>query len=124
MSERTTCQCAHGSVLDEEDKSMAPCPGGHSPKPCDREAEQRLVSLTSLGRPDGQVELCKPCAEAWLAEGEWVEPGTWEQRYLALVPEKLTAAQARALIELIEEDAQRFVEALEEFAALSEEVCG
>ena len=109
--------------MDDEGRSVSPCPGGHSPEPCSREAEQRVVSITSLGRPDGQVHLCKLCAEAWLAEGEWVEPGTWEERYLAFVPEKLVAADARALIELIEEDAQRFVEALEEFAALSEEVC-
>ena len=51
------------------------------------------------------------------------ERDSWTARYLALVPEKLTAADARILIELIEEDPKRFVEALEEFAALSEEVC-
>ena len=123
MSEHVTCQCAHGGELDDEGKPLAPCPGGHSPEPCGRDAEQRLVSAIRLGRPEGQVELCRPCAEAWLAEGEWVEPGSWEERYLALVPEKLTAGDATALIELIEEDARRFVEALEEFAALSEEVC-
>ena len=123
MSEHTTCQCAHGGVLDNEDAPLAPCPAGHSPEPCSADAEQRLVLSTGLGTPEGRVDLCRPCVEAWLAEGEWVEPATWEQRYLALVPEKLTAADARALIELIEEDAQRFVDALEEFAALSEEVC-
>ena len=123
MSEHLTCQCAHGSVLDDEGSPLAPCPGGHSPEPCSRDAEQHLVLTTGLGRPEGRVDLCRPCAEDWLAEGEWVEPASWEERYLALVAEKLTAADARALIELIEEDAQRFVEALEEFAALSEEVC-
>jgi hypothetical protein len=51
------------------------------------------------------------------------KPDTWQERYLALVPEKLTAADAKVLIELIEEDPQRFVEALEEFGALSDEVC-
>ena len=124
MSEHPTCQCAHGGVLDDEGNSLAPCAAGHSPEPCSAETQQRLVSATGLGRPGGEVHLCGACAEAWLAEGEWVERGTWEERYLALVPEKLSAADARALIELIEEDAQRFVEALEEFAALSEEVCG
>ena len=124
MSERITCQCAHGDVLDDEGKPVSPCPGGHSPEPCSADAEQRLVLATGLGRPDRQVELCRACAKAWVAEGEWEEPGSWEERYLALVPEKLTAADARALIELIEEDARRFGEALEEFAALSEEVCG
>ena len=49
---------------------------------------------------------------------------SWNERYLSIVPEKLTAADARVLIELIEEDPGRFVEALAEFAALSEEVCG
>ena len=56
--------------------------------------------------------------------GRWTMPDSWEQRYLAVVPEKLTAADAKVLIDLIEEDPQRFVEALSEFAALSEEVCG
>jgi hypothetical protein len=44
----------------------------------------------------------------------------WEERYLAVVPEKLTAAEARVMLELIEEDPKRFVEALDEFAALSQ----
>ena len=46
-----------------------------------------------------------------------------EERYLALVPEKLTAADAKVLLQLIEENPGRFLEALAEFAALSEEVC-
>jgi hypothetical protein len=50
------------------------------------------------------------------------EQDSWEQRYLAVVPEKLTAEDARVLLDLIAEDTQRFVEALDEFAALSE-VC-
>jgi hypothetical protein len=50
-------------------------------------------------------------------------PDAWEERYLAVVPEKLTAADARVLLDLIEEDPKRFVEALAEFASLSEEVC-
>ena len=124
MSEHLICQCAHGDVLDDEGKPVSPCPGGHSPDPCSRDADRRLVSTTGPGRPEGQVHLCGACAEAWLAEGEWVEPGSWQDRYLALVPEKLMAADARTLIELIEEDAKRFVEALEELAALSEEECG
>jgi hypothetical protein len=125
MSDRITCQCPHG-VLDDEGESVSPCPAwaATSPEPCNADAEQRLVSTTNLNRSDGRVHLCKPCAEACLAEGEWVELATWEGRYLALVPEKLTAADAKALIELIEEDAQRFVEALEAFVALSEEVLG
>ena len=85
MSERITCQCAHGDVLNNEGHSLAACPAGHSREPCSAEAEQRLVLVTGLGRPDGQVELCQPCAEAWLAEGEWVEPATWEEHYLALL---------------------------------------
>jgi hypothetical protein len=50
-------------------------------------------------------------------------PDSWDERYLAVVREKLTAADARVLLELIEEDPKRFVEALAEFAALSEELC-
>jgi hypothetical protein len=52
------------------------------------------------------------------------QPDSWQERYLAVVPEKLTAADAKVLLELIEEDPKRFVEALDEFAALSEGVCG
>jgi hypothetical protein len=51
------------------------------------------------------------------------QPDAWEERYQALVPEKLTAGDAKVLLELIEEDTGRFVQALVEFAALSEEVC-
>ena len=48
----------------------------------------------------------------------------WEERYLSVVPEKLSAADAEVLLDLVEEDPRRFVEALAEFAALSQEVCG
>ena len=41
---------------------------------------------------------------------------SWEQRYLAVVPEKLTARDATVLLGLIEEDTPRFVEALSAFA--------
>jgi hypothetical protein len=46
--------------------------------------------------------------------------GAWEVRYEALVPGKLTAADAKVLLDLIEENPKRFVEALDEFAALSQ----
>jgi hypothetical protein len=46
---------------------------------------------------------------------------SWEQRYLAIVPEKLTARDASVLLDLIEEDAERFVEALAAFALSHEE---
>jgi hypothetical protein len=48
---------------------------------------------------------------------------SWEERYLSVIPEKLTAADAKVLLDLIEEDPKRFVEALAEFAVISEEVC-
>ena len=50
-------------------------------------------------------------------------PDSWDERYQAVLPEKLTAADAKVLLDLIEEDPKRFVEALAEFAALSEKVC-
>ena len=34
----------------------------------------------------------------------------WEQRYLAIVPEKLTPRDASILLDLIEEDPMRLVE--------------
>ena len=40
---------------------------------------------------------------------------TWEERYLSLVPERLSAADARALLVLIREDPERFMGALQEF---------
>ena len=49
---------------------------------------------------------------------------TWEERYLSVVPEKLSAAEAKVLLALIEEDPRRFVEALGELAAISEDLCG
>jgi hypothetical protein len=39
----------------------------------------------------------------------------WEERYLSVVPEKLTAEDARTLIELMREDPERFVAALQDF---------
>jgi hypothetical protein len=48
---------------------------------------------------------------------------SWTERYLSVIPEKLTAADAKVLLDLIEEDPKRFLEALAEFAALSEGVC-
>ena len=51
------------------------------------------------------------------------QPEPWEERYLAVVVEKLTTADAKVLLGLIDEDRQRFVKALDEFAALSEGVC-
>ena len=47
-------------------------------------------------------------------------PDAWEERYAAVVAEKLTTAEAKVLLDLIEEDTDRFVQALDEFAALSE----
>ena len=43
------------------------------------------------------------------------EPDSWEQRYLAVVPEKLTAEDARLLLDLIAESPERFIDALQEF---------
>ncbi len=48
---------------------------------------------------------------------------SWEARYFAVVPGKLSASEAKIIFELIEEDALRFVQALDEFAALSEDLC-
>jgi hypothetical protein len=50
-------------------------------------------------------------------------PDAWEVRYLAIVPGKLQPADAKVMLDLIEEDAKRFVEALAEYAAIAEEVC-
>jgi hypothetical protein len=44
----------------------------------------------------------------------------WQERYLALVPEKLTAADAKVLLDLIEEDTGRFVQALVDLAEAGE----
>jgi len=47
---------------------------------------------------------------------------TWQERYLSLAPEKLTAADARVLLVLIREDPERFMGALEEFMHNSEDL--
>ncbi len=44
-----------------------------------------------------------------------IEPDIWEQRYLAVVPEKLTAEDATVLLDLIAEAPERFIAALREF---------
>ncbi len=44
-----------------------------------------------------------------------IEPDSWEQRYLAVVPEKLTAEDAKVLLDLITEAPERFIGALNEF---------
>ena len=49
------------------------------------------------------------------------ENDSWEQRYLAIVPEKLTARDASVLLDLIEEDTDRFVEALSALALTFED---
>ena len=41
---------------------------------------------------------------------------SWTERYLSVVPEKLTAEDARVLIELMCEDPQRLAQALQAFA--------
>jgi hypothetical protein len=41
---------------------------------------------------------------------------SWTERYLALIPEKLTAADAKVLIELMCEDPQRLAQALQALA--------
>ena len=41
---------------------------------------------------------------------------SWIERYLSVVPEKLTAADARVLIELMCEDPERLAQALQVFA--------
>jgi hypothetical protein len=41
---------------------------------------------------------------------------SWEERYLSVVPEKLTAADARVLIDLMCEDPERLAQALQAFA--------
>ena len=45
----------------------------------------------------------------------------WEQRYAAIVPEKLTPRDATVLLDLIEEDTDRFVEALSALALTYED---
>ena len=46
----------------------------------------------------------------------------WMERYLSVVPEKLTAQDVRVLLELAEEDTARLVEALTVFAESDEPV--
>ena len=41
---------------------------------------------------------------------------SWTERYLALIPEKLTAADAKILIELMCEDPERLAQALKALA--------
>jgi hypothetical protein len=41
---------------------------------------------------------------------------SWIERYLSVVPEKLTADDARVLIELMCEDPERLAQALQAFA--------
>ena len=43
------------------------------------------------------------------------EPDSWEGRYLSIVPEKLTGAEAQVLLDLITEAPERFIGALREF---------
>jgi hypothetical protein len=47
---------------------------------------------------------------------------TWEERYLSIIPEKLTAPDARVLLVLIREDPERFMAALEEFIDNNEDL--
>jgi hypothetical protein len=42
---------------------------------------------------------------------------SWEERYLSVVPEKLTAEDGRVLIQLMCEDPERLAKALQVFAA-------
>jgi hypothetical protein len=48
-------------------------------------------------------------------------PESWSDRYLSLIPERLTAEDARVLLVLIREDPERFMAALEEFIENSED---
>jgi hypothetical protein len=49
-------------------------------------------------------------------------PGaTWEERYLSLIPERLSAEDAQVLLDLLREDQERFVAALQEFIENSSE---
>ena len=122
------CDCAHGDVLDDDGKPVDPCPAGHSGI-CQAEA---VVWLRPFGEtnypPDGF--LCTECALAWVEDGEWYRPsarasqvriGGWTERYLSVVPEKLSAEDVRVLLALIEEDGERFISALEAFVANSED---
>ena len=40
-------------------------------------------------------------------------PDSWQERHLAIVREKLTAGDAKVLLEQIEEDLKRYVEVLD-----------
>ena len=48
---------------------------------------------------------------------------TWSERYLTLVPEKLSAADARVLLQLLREDHERLAEALVALAESDEDLC-
>jgi hypothetical protein len=49
------------------------------------------------------------------------EHDAWEDRYLAVVPEKFSVADARVLIELMREDPERFIAALRDFVRNSQD---
>jgi hypothetical protein len=88
------------------------------------------VWLRSYDETPRDAFLCEECAQEWLDDGEWYVPsarasreriGSWTERYLSVVPERLTAEDARVLLALIEEDGERFISALEAFVANSEQ---
>jgi hypothetical protein len=49
---------------------------------------------------------------------------SWEQRYLSVVPEKLTAAEAQVLLDLIRENPEGFLGALQAFIKNSRDDLG
>ena len=51
-----------------------------------------------------------------------MQQDSWLERYLSVVPEKLTAADVRVLLALAEEDTHRLVQALTAFAESDEEL--
>ena len=50
-------------------------------------------------------------------------PDGWLERYLALVPSRFSAADARGLLELLSEDCQRLAEALVALADSDKDWC-
>ena len=52
------------------------------------------------------------------------EHDSWEDRYLAVIPERLTGEDAKVLLDLIREQPERFMGALEEFIANSADDLG
>ncbi|MPZ49031.1 MAG: hypothetical protein GEU75_06950 [Dehalococcoidia bacterium] len=70
------CQCAWGSMEDDEGNLVDPCPTGHV-EPCTNPAVRLKIGHGNRGEV---AYLCRTCAEKWISDGEWTEPGPRKPR--------------------------------------------